>query len=279
MMKKIKTLVTVIAAAAAMILPAGVCGLRASAAEPATFHFWYDQEDHEWYVVKWKPSPEADEDVSRHVLQFFYNEVKDGDVVVVSNEDSDAPQLELGSVKLSNVTLLGDSAFTMIQAGSIQDFFALDGSECAITAPITNAYIYDNTLTQLNNNVQNILVTPREVKNTSTIGCAGTVGSLKVAFPNNTSYTLYNFREGTMLIRDGELMTSDEDYSSDPPASSTPAPSATSKPSSSGNSADEYDHVPKTGETNVVVWLLCAGALCMALSCVLRKTSKSHTSL
>lgn len=274
MMKKIKSLVTVIAVAAALILPAGMCTLKASAAEPASFHIAYDPSNGGWYVHEWKPSAGEDDSPGPRVIQFFYNEVKDGDVVVVSNNDASAPLLNLGSVKLSNLTLMLDSDFTMIQAGGITELYTLNGSSCSITAPVTNAYIYDRNVVQFNDIVQNIIVKSDEEDFTSTIGASGTVGSFNVTLSNNTSYTLYNFKKGSLIMQEGSLLTDAEDYSKAPSA----APAATAAPQlpSAGNPSDEYDKVPKTGDVNPVVWLFCAGAFCMALSCVLRGRKSSR---
>lgn len=278
MRKRIKTLVTVIAAAATVILPSGMCSLKTFAAEPATFHISYvpvDENDTEgWSVTTWLPESDPDFEDNQDVreLQFFFNEVKDGDLVVIHNSDSSAPRLDLGTTRLSNLVLDSGSDFTMIQAGIIDVFDVMPESSCSISASIVTAKLYDPALINFNNDVANIVITSSEDYIVGTIGCSGTVGSLTCNFSDGTSDTMYNFKKNTLSIDDGRVQTSDEDYSTEPSSAAPQPPAAPAAPQqpSSGTSSDEYDQVPKTGDTNTAAWLLCAGALCMALSCGLR---------
>lgn len=284
MKKKIKTLVTVIAATVAIILPADICSLKAFAAEPATFHITYDRDSDPngdgWYVSLWLPEsdPSFDDEQAPKVMDFFYGQVKAGDLVVVNNSETSVPALDLGKTRLGNVVLSTGTEFVMIQAGSIDVFDALPGSSGSISASIANANLYDPASINFNNDVGNIVITSSEEDIVGTVGCSGTVGSLTYKLSNGNSDTLYNFKKDTLHIEYGKVQTAEENYSTEPSAAPQPtaAPAAPSQPSS-GTSSNEYDQVPKTGDTNTAAWLLCAGALCMALSCVLRAKKSSRS--
>lgn len=270
-MKKIKVFAATLAVIAATALLPEINALTAHAEEPTTYYMTYDSDAGEW---RYEISEDGNETGYTRELYYYYQNAKDGDIVVVKNTDESAPQLDLGTIRLSNVTILFDSAFTMIKAGSIDDFFALFRTGSSITAPIVNAHVSDPALVNFNSNVQNIIVTVTENEPDFTIGCAGTVGSLQVNLSDNTGYTLYNFAAGTLEVRDGALKTDEEHYSRTPSASAPAAPATPAAPSSSGTSSDEYDAVPKTGDANPIMWLLCAAAVCMAASFGLKKASK-----
>ena len=260
--KRIKAFAAVLAAA---LLPCTV-SLPAAAQEPTTYYIQYDSDLNEWRYEVNEDGNYGEAGYTRE-MYYFYENAKDGDVVVVANTADNAPQLDLGTVRLSNLTILFDTAFTTIKAGSIDDFYALSRSQSSITAPIRNAYVSDPAVANFNDNVQNIYVTVTEDDPTFTVGCGGTVGCLKVSLANQTSYTLYSFKKGTLEIRDGSLRTTEENYS----RTASAAPAVTPKPVSS---ADEYDSVPKTGDSNPVFWILCVSAAAMAGSILLRKHSR-----
>ncbi len=269
-MKKMKTLITMFAAAAAMILLPASTSLKASAEAPNTFYIEYDSDGSSWYVLT-QGEDENTPDTVPKVLGFFYNEVKEGDYVVITNRNAETELLDLGSTRLGNVTITTGSAFTMVKAAGITDFYALANSSCSITAPITNAYVYDPAVANFNNDVQNLFVVATDSDFSSDIGCAGTVGTMKMTDINGNNYSLYNFTSGSFGIVNGLVSSPEGSYSLTPSSTpaQTPAP-APSKPASSG----EYDQVPKTGEANTAAWLLCAAALFMAASCGIRKISR-----
>lgn len=266
-MKRIKSLVTMFAAAATLVLLPCANTLTVSAEEPTTYFIQYDSDLNEWRYEVNGDGNYSETGYTRE-LYYYYENVKDGDVVVVANSNENAPQLDLGTVRLSNLTILFDTAFTMIKAGRIDDFYALSRSQSSITAPITNAHISDPAVVNFNDNVQNIFVTVTEAEPTSDVGCVGTVGCLQVSLADQTSYTLYNFQKSTLEIHDGSLQTPEEYYSR------TPSAAAPQPTPGSGSSSNEYDSVPKTGDVSPVVWLLCAAAICMAGSYGFRKASR-----
>lgn len=225
-MKRVKTFVTMFAAVAALILLPGVFTLKASAAEPATFYIDYDPDGYGWYVLVEADMADRD-NAPPKVMQVFYNLVKDGDIVVVSCYHDNAPQLDLGTARLGNVTVLQDTSFIMIKAAQIDDFFALGNSFCSVSAPVNNAYVYDPAVVNFNDNVKDILLNVDSGVSTSSLGCTGTVGSLKVLFTtNNSSYSLYNFPKDTFSFNDGQITTPTYLFSTVPTTETPSQPSS-----------------------------------------------------
>lgn len=224
-MKRIKTFVTMFAALAAMILLPGASALKVSAAEPATYYIDYDPDGYGWYVLVEADMADRD-NAPPKVMQFFYRDVRDGDAVVVSCYHDNAPQLDLGTARLGNVTILPDTSFIMVKAAHIVDFFALGKSFCSISAPITNAYVYDPAVVNFNDNVKDILLNVDSGASTSTLGGSGTVDSLTVYFStNNSSYSLYNFPKDTFSFKDGYINTPANLFSTVPVTTNPSRPS------------------------------------------------------
>lgn len=216
-MKKCKIFATILAAITSVVLLPSVFTLKASAAEPNTYYIDYDPDGY-WYVLT-----EADMLDKAHaeqkVMQFFYNYVKNGDAVVVSCYYDNAPLLDLKNTRLGNVTILPDSSFFMIKAKEIVDFFALSNSFCSVSAPITNAYLYDPVIINFNDNVKDIVLNVESGASSSSMGGLGTVGSIEVRFTkSNSAYTLYDFKEGTFQFENGLVTTDPSDYSKIPNA-------------------------------------------------------------
>ena len=237
---KIKTFLTMFAAIAAMVLLPGAFTLKASAAERATYYIDYDPGAKGWYVLT-EADTEDEENATPKVMQFFYNNVKSGDAVVVSCSYDGAPILDLGSTRLGNVTILPDSSFVMISSAGIADFYALAKSSSSISAPVINAYVYDPAVVNFNSNVQDILLTVDDWECSSSMGGLGTVGSLKVLFTDsNTSYSLYNFKKGTFHFMDGSIRTDSSNFSASPAPSPFDIPVSTQPVSTLKDIFDEH---------------------------------------
>lgn len=216
-MKKTKTFITMLAAIAAMILLPGIFTLKASAAERATYNIRYNPGGKEWYVL----TDIENDDEQPKAMDFYYHNVKCGDAVVVYCGYDDAPQLDLGTVRLGNVTILPGSSFVMIKSAGIADFFALGSSASSISAPVINAYVYDPAVVNFNSNVKDILLTVDGWDSSTSMGGLGTVDSLKVHFESdNTSYTLYDFKKGTFSFVNGATATASYNFSYAPSATS-----------------------------------------------------------
>ncbi len=275
-MKKMKNMITMLAATALLLAPLNV-PLKASAAEPVTYTVKYMEDTKDW---RYRTDSSEFEDPN------YYREVdviplKDGDIVAVycdvtTDED---PKLDLGNARLSNLTVTQSPSFLIIQSGDIDECFLLSGSSCSINGNVSTAYVYEKSFCNFNKNVKDLRFISGDEETHSNIGCSGTVGHFShIDFENNIyDYNLYNFAANTFSLQDGILQTAEEHYSQTPTQGTAPvtppAPQQTSQPSSTPS--DEYDSVPKTGQRNFTPWLLVLGTACVA-GCVLFSRKKAH---
>ena len=205
-------------------------------------------------------------------LYYFHEQVKDGDLVVVySYYNGPIPQLDLGSKSLNNLTVVHTDTPAIIYCGAVENFYALANTVVSVNSPaITTADVYDNTTCNFNSNVGtlNFYITG-EID--SIVGCSGTVGHLYgySLTEERVYYDFYDFKADTLRIYDGGFQTPDG-YSRTAPVA-TPAPAA---PSGSASSGNDYDDVPKTGDSSTAMWLLFAAALCAGGSFYLGKKSR-----
>ena len=254
-MKKFKTFVSMLAAAAVLLLVPGNTSLEADAAEPTTYAVKYVESANDWRFQSGTAT--FDEGTTHRELYYLLEALQAGDIVVVYNDtESSVPELNLGSTPLSNLTVASAKSVTVIYSGDITDFFAFAGTQCSINANVTTASVYDGLVCNFNKNVQTLnLYINGDLD--SIVGCAGIVGHF-YGYCENTDtvwYNYYNFKAGTLQVYDGGFQTPSENYSTTPSQTSTQQPSA-------GSSADEYDEVPKTGDSFMIMWLLCGAALC-----------------
>ena len=269
-MKKIKHIVTLfLAAAAFFLLPEAGC-LRAAAAEPVTYAVKYIEEKNDWRYLANTSS--FDENAYHRELYYMLLEIKDGDTVVVYNDTDQARTLDLGSVRLGNLTVTPSSSITMIFCGDVDECHILKGAYCTVNANVTNAHVYEAAVCNFNKNVGELrLHVNEEISTSLSVGCEGTVGHLYAPSDTlpRTFYDFYDFKAGTMVIQDGGLITSHTNYSLTP--TQTPAPTAVpTTPAPSGGN-DEYDEVPKTGSPSPILWLAGIAVISAAISFSLRK--------
>lgn len=274
-MKRIKFLAAVMAVAL-VLLPLGINTIEASAEEPTTYSVMYLDEFDDWRFQK---GGDFDPEKEHRELYYFYEQVKDGDVVVVYNPVSDnTPALDLGTKSLSNLTVCHSAGFTVINCGRIDEFYTLANTACSVNAPyITTAHIYDGTTCSLNCDVGTLNFYISDDIN-STIGCGGTVGHLYgySVTAERVDYDFYNFKANTLQIVGGGLQTPEECFSRTAPAATpTPAP-APAAPSTSGSasSGSDYDDVPKTGDSSMAMCLFLAAVLCAGGSYLLGKKAQ-----
>lgn len=272
-MKKIKTFAAVLAAVLGLsMIPAA----NAEAAEPVNYCVKYDTEKGDW-LFQDNTSVYNDE-INGREMYYMLNNLKDGDIVTVSNDAGDAPLLDLGGVRLGSLTITSGQ-FTMVKVGSADNFYANRGSSSSITGTITNAYVYYNALTNFNSNVKilNVYYERNNESDAPTVGCNQTVEQLNLRSLNEPNWiydSFYNFAVNSLSIKNGVLLTEEGYYSRDPVALSTNATTANTKGTgSSSSSKSQYDDVPKTGQNNVYLWLLGTAAACFAGSGLLRKAS------
>lgn len=271
-MKRIKTIATTFLLAAALVLLPGSNALKAEAATPANYAVQYIEEDGGW---RYQEGSTFDEDETHRELYYLLQVLKDGDKVAVYNDTSDAEHLDLGNVKLNNLTICR-TAMTVVLTGGIEECYVLAGSTCAINGNVNNAYVYDVSTVNFNNDVHTLIITSEEDDFFSSVGCLGQVWHLH-AYSNpypKSFYNLYNFEEGTLVISEGILETAYYHYDQPDSAGTAPAPFVSispAAPSTPSAPADEYDEVPKTGESALPYALLSVSVLCFAGSQLLRK--------
>lgn len=214
-MKKIKTFVTMVTAIAMLLFVPKVTSLTASAATPTTYSVKYLPSERAW---RYQANTSTFDDNAYHrELYYLYQVLKDGDLVVVYYDSSDAPSLNLGDVHLSNLTVVQSSAISVIYTGGIDDCYLLAGTACAINGDVTNAHVYDSALCNFNGNVKNLNIYAGDDM-TSTVGCGGTVEHLHATSSSRTYYNLFNFKANTLSIQNGTLQTAAEDYRTTPAA-------------------------------------------------------------
>lgn len=277
-MKKIRALVTTLAVAALLVLLPKSSAITADAAAPKNYVVRYISSENEW---RYQEGSTFNEENSHREIYYLRQSLKDGDLVAVESKVSGADALDLGTAKLSNLTVLG-SEFAVIYSGEISECYILAESACSINANVITAHVYDVATANFNGNVTELIATAEGLDFNSNIGCSGTVTHFHAYSINQPKsfYNLYNFDKNTLNVQDGNLKTLYYNYDETAPAnytapqsaSNTAANTASNKSTTpASGSADEYDDVPKTGETNLVFWFLAISAVCGIGSLILKK--------
>lgn len=280
-MKKIKALVTMLAAVALLALLPESSTLKADAAEAKNYavKFCPNENGGDW---RYQEGSTFDDEKSDRGIYYMLQDLKAGDKVAVYNTESDAEALNLGTVKLGDLTICG-TTFTIVSTGGVSQCNVLPGSTCSISGNIDTAHVYDVATVTFVNNVTELIATAENESFDSNIGCNGTVGHFNAYSINapRTFYDLYNFTQNKLDVSDGNLKTESYYYDTSAPAS-TPQPQATSAPSApaasnttaASSASNEYDDVPKTGESSLIFWLFAASVLSFTGSCILKKRAK-----
>lgn len=264
-MKKYKKIVSLLAAAAMVLLIPNAAALKASAATPTTFYLKYDTDQGQWrmQVGEWIDEYEGRE---TYYLNEGSEKAKDGDIVVVlANEEQEAGS---GSVTvnahLSNLTVNRSSV--VISTNGIDSCYVFGDSYAAITGNVSNAYVYDNAKCTFNSDVTNLrLIASQENDVDTDVSVAGTVAYASVSNPGGVIREFYNFAKGTFYYDNASgLMTDPSNYSKSGTAPSNTAPAQPAATAAQPAASGEYDDVPKTGEQNLSIWLL--GAACILLA-------------
>lgn len=275
-MKRLKKLASLLTAVVLCTLLPGATKLTASADTPVTFYIKHVDDTSGW---KFQTGGWSNEEYNRD-LYYMFEEMKDGDIVVIDNNGS-SEFLNLTFTKqLSNLTIVKDS-HAVIAAPGITEFFALAGSSSAITGDIGHAYLYDDAGVTFHSNVNTLDIIDTRAQLTGTVTVAGTVGHATCKTESGYVYfELYNVAANKMVVEYGSLKTDPAYYSTTPatteqPAGNTAADNtAASTPSQTQQTtaaSDEYDDVPKTGESNAIFWLLGTAFLCLAGRHALKK--------
>lgn len=273
MKKRIKSFVSILAAIAVLVMvPAGNV-LPVKAAEPVTYSVKYIGGS----IDDWRFQPGTTFDDSAYYREIYYlnQDLKDGDAVVVyPGEVTPSKELNLGTVKLGNLTV-HQNATAVVRTGGIKDCYILAGSTSAINGNVTNAYLYDKVNCTFNDNVTEMTLYYTEVPY-SNLTCGGTVGHFSAVLLNQSNakkyYDIYDVSAGALNLQYGYLITKNDKYSTTPSAQNSQATENGSAASS--GSSSEYDKVPKTGDSSIYLWLFCASAFCFAGSRMLRKKTR-----
>lgn len=277
-MKKLKAFKKLLAVAASAVMLAflpDVSVLEVSAAEPVTYYIMYEDEPDDqgdwWYQL----GSEWDENAEHKQLIYMTEQLKNGDAVIVGNA---SPELLVLNVHLENLTIKNTTGgLAMVSVtGGIDNCVFLNNTLGSVTGNVTNAYVYGASTANFCSNVTNLYSYNQNPEGNPNIGVTGTVAYFQSENVND-NYPPYgiNFAANTFSLEDGILKTDSSNYTRDitgGPVSSNSQTQA-SQPKSSAAS-DEYDSVPKTGESSPAVWLFLTAALCFSVSLLLRKSSK-----
>ena len=243
-----------------------------AAAEPNTYLVEYNDEKDDWYYTPGSPGAD-DETPQKREIYYLLQILKDGDYIVVdSTKGTGTLKLDF---TLGNLTILPNSS-ALITCKGVQEYYQLHDSTVSLFANVEKAFVYDNAVVNFNNNV-NTLELIFEGEPTMVAHVMGTCKDFIVHNPETTLTHLWNFRE-PLLYNQGVLSTAYGTYDINPPAapaapivSTTPSSTPTATPSAPSSSADEYDDVPKTGESAAFLWIFALAALCFAGSYSFKK--------
>ena len=259
-MKRFKKAIALVAAFALCVVPFLSNSITAKAADAKTYFVNYDEDLSDW---RYQEGKWADEDPHRE-LYYLYQDIKDGDIIVVSgNHDL---TLDL-NVRLSNLT--AHSCGTIIvNAKGIDKVYIMDLCTIAINSDVDYAEVYGSSKVNFNNNVNTLkILSEKEDLLHANVNVMGTVNYLYGAGQSYKHYELYGFQAGSLVITDGAVKTDASKFSNTPVTTTTPAPSAPAAGSSS-----EYDEVPKTADMHFnPLWLVGMAVICFAGAYKLRE--------
>lgn len=244
-MKRMKTIVTLLAAALMLFLMPGTGKLPATAAEPVTYSLKYMESEQGW---RYKVGSWSD-DTTFHELHYMLEAIKEGDVIVI--ESSDQPLTLEVPVRLSNVTF-NRTNMANITAPGIDNVYVLRDSVAVINGDVVNAHVYDNAVANFNNNVTNLYIT-KDTCGEQTIAVAGTIAHLRTGDAEKVYNEFYDFQANSFRQEKGVWKTAEGTYSATPSGNvqQPVAPAAPAAPA-----GGEYDDVPKTGEPFALPGLL-----------------------
>jgi len=263
MKKRMQKMVAMLAAVAMCVLLPGVSSLTASAAEPTTYCLKNVSGEWRFQEGSWK------EDGYHRELYYLHEGIKDGDIIVI---EPDTAHLNLSvSARLSNLTLKGTNN-VIVSANGIDNCYILANTTAtAVTSDITNAYVYENASVTLNKNV-NTLTIQGSSDIVANVTCAGTVAHLIGKDNLQTYYDVYNVAAGKLKIENGSIRMEDKDFTRTAPSGTAQTTTTTTTTQqTTSTSSDEYDDVPKTGESDMIFWLIGIGIICLAGKLTLKK--------
>ena len=278
MKKKLKALVSLLAAAAVLALLPGSNVLTVKAEEAKTYSVKYiGGEVNDWRYV---PGSTFDDSAYNREIYYLNLDLKAGDAVVVYAGDATPnKELHLADVRLGNLTI-HQNAVAAVVTGGVTDCYVLAGAVAAVNGDVRNAYLYDTTTCTFNNNVLDMVLNITDEPH-SDISCAGTVGHFRTDSSTGArTFEFYDIPKNMMRMTGGSYQIAQsspvpsdaylEAMNSASDTTATPEPSSTT----SGASTDEYDKVPKTGAHSMVIWFVGAAVVLFTGSYVLYRKSE-----
>lgn len=278
-MKKVTKIVSVLVLTAMLVLLPNANAFTAKAEEPVSYAVKFNSDKNEWRMQA--NTNVFDESKGTLSASYLKQDLKAGDIVVVYNDVGTNIALDLGSARLSNLTLANNTKSCIIKSGGVDECYVLGGSISSINGDVTNAYVYDTTTCTFTGNVGTLTMYGGD-ELTSSVSVNGTVEHL-YALPLNPPvpyvyYDLYRFSAGTLYVKEGVLQTNSGTYlTAEQYAEQTAVPQnndSAQPPAATPDASDEYDDVPKTGQNSLYVWLLCAAGLFFAGSFIFRRVDR-----
>ncbi len=277
MRKKITFFLSVLTAAFLLVLLPDGNTLTARAESKTYSVRFFGGDINGWRYVDGNEFPENAQHQNADNLR---NLLQEGDAVVVFGGDTDPTSpLNLGSVKLGNLTMMMGNNSAIVHTGGIKDCYILEGAFAAINGDVTNAYLYDYVTCNFNNNVLDLTLYVKDTP-TSNIACLGTVGHFYVEIDGSPWRNSYDLPAEALIMKNGAFpfeqysITPSEAYLQARAAADGTTPAAAPAPAPSSSSDDEYDKVPKTGDSSSVTRLLWSAAALLAGSCLMRRKEK-----
>ena len=262
-----RVLATVMAVALLAFVP-GFNAATAKAEGAVTYSLKYVNSLSEWRVQK---LAQWDDGRENGALSFLYNNLKDGDSVVVWGADDAAP---LDNLKLdanvTNLTLYGVTKGVVVYANkNIKDIYVVKGSAASLHGTYENVHVFDNCSANINDNVKFVQVS-KESSMEMNVTAVGTVDHCQIDDRGNVLTNMYNIKANSLRIVKGENKTDPSTYSTTPTGS--PAAPATTTPSTPATTTNNGGAIaPQTGENSFAIVLLIGAAICVAGAVITRK--------
>ncbi len=262
-MKRIHRFLTMSLTAALFLLAPLAGSVTASADEPKTYQVKYDADLGGW---RSQCLPEWDASRGTGELSYVLYNAQDGDNVVI--DALDAPGLDITFTQaLANITVKGSGSCIVVRCEQpLKDFYAIQGAVVALNAETENAYVYDNSVCNLNENVKNLNIIAATQMGMN-VAAPGSVESCTITDLYGNTTSIYNLPGGALRVENGVLKTDPQYYSTTP--ISAPAPEVSAPAPSSSDSGTPLS--PPTGENTDVLVLLTGALFCLAAVLTLRK--------
>ncbi len=194
--------------------------LKVSAEGSKTYTLKYMEDRGEW---RFQANYPWDEKGTPREMYYFYQEIKDGDTVVVTASPASL-DLKIDK-KLSNLTIENTYTLAIVSAPEIEECYVLKNSIAAINGNVKNAYVYDNARCTFNDNVEELQIIETSSLMKANVTMGGTVGKASLQDENNrTLFKYYSFAPASFVVEDGNLKTPASKYSMKD-ESEAPAPS------------------------------------------------------